>query len=226
MNTLPIHTSYERTFLNTTQEHFNKTPRDCWQLRVGGRIIGDICAKREILRQLCVQPTGSGKSLLFQTITTFRKGVTLCLSSLLSLAADQVNKLMINTRATGTTITALHLDECEQQDLTEIMALIKKNLRDTSTLFIFSSPQCITNKFPFFAAALINEGLIKFVVVDEVHLFTHFGRSFRNKFNYLKDGLFSKLSLTMPMLFLTATCTQAIEVAFQSMIGKSIIELN
>ena len=90
MNTLPIHTSYERTFLNTTQEHFNKTPRD-WQLRVGGRIIGDICAKREI-RQLCVQPTGSGKSLLFQTIATFLKGVTLCLSPLLSLAADQVNK--------------------------------------------------------------------------------------------------------------------------------------
>ena len=93
---------------------------------------------------------------------------------------------MINTRAIDTTITALHLDECEQQDLPEIMALIK-NLRDTSTLFIFSSPQCITNKFPLFVAGLINDGLIKFVVVDEVHLFTHFGRSFRNEFNDLKD---------------------------------------
>mmetsp|Transcript_5305 Transcript_5305/g.7863 ORF Transcript_5305/g.7863 Transcript_5305/m.7863 type:complete len:250 (-) Transcript_5305:131-880(-) len=139
----------------------------------------------------------------------------------LSLAGDQVNKLMINTRGTDTTITALHLDECEQQDLTEIMALIK-NLCDTSTLFIFSSPQCITEKFPFFAAALVNEGLIKFVVLDEVHLCTHFGRTFRNEFNDLMDGLFSKLSSTMPMLFLTATCTQAIDTAFQTMISKSI----
>ena len=145
----------------------------------------------------------------------------MCLSPLLSLAADQVNKLMISTRSADTTITAIHLDECEQQDLTEIMALIR-NLRDTSTLFIFSSPQCITDKFPFFAAALINDNLIRFVVVDEIHLFTHFGRTFRKEFNDLKDELFSKLPSTMPMLFLTATCTQAIDVAFQKMIGKSI----
>ena len=55
-----------------------------------------------------------------------------------------------------------------------------------------------------------------------MHHLTHFGRTFRNDFNDLKDGLFLKLPLTMPMLFLTATCTHAIDVAFQSMIGKSI----
>ena len=200
MNQLPIHTSYERTFQNTSQLHFNKTPRN-WQLRVGGRIIGDICEKREI-RQLCVQPTGSGKSLLFQTVATFLKGVTLCLCPLLSLAADQVNKLMINTRGEGSAITALHLDECEQRDLHEIMALIK-NLEDTSTVFLFCSPQSITQKFQMFADSLIRDGLIKFVVVDEVHLFTHFGRTFRSEFNDLKDGLFSKLPSSMPMIFLT-----------------------
>ena len=86
MNQLPIRTSYERTFATTSQQYFNKYPRN-WQLRVGGRIIGNICEKLDI-RQLCVQPTGSGKSLLFQTIATFLKGVTLCLSPLLSLAAD------------------------------------------------------------------------------------------------------------------------------------------
>ena len=105
MNELTIHTPFERIFLNTTDEHFNKTPRD-WQLRVGGRIISDICEKREI-RQLCVQPTGSGKSLLFQTIATFLKGITICLTPLLSLGADQVNKLMINTRSEDTTIAVL-----------------------------------------------------------------------------------------------------------------------
>ena len=219
MNTLPINTSYERTFLNTAHKHFNKYPRE-WQLRVGGRIISDICTNVEI-RQLCVQPTGSGKSLLFQTIASFLKGVTLCLSPLLSLAADQVNKLVINTRGTDSTIIALHMDESERGDDTEILDLIK-NLKDTSTLFLFCSPQCIANKFPEFFNSLIADGLIKFVVVDEVHLFTHFGRTFRDEFNQLKDGLFSKLPQSMPMLFLTATCTLSIDVAFQTMIGKSI----
>ena len=119
MNTLPINTSYERTFLNTAHKHFNKYPRE-WQLRVGGRIISDICTNIEI-RQLCVQPTGSGKSLLFQIIAPFLKGVTLCLSPLLSLAADQVNKLVINTRGADSTIIALHMDESEHGDVTGII---------------------------------------------------------------------------------------------------------
>ena len=157
MNTLPINTSYELTFLNTAQQHFNKYPRD-WQLQVGGRIINNICTNQEI-RQLCVQPTGSKKSLLFQTIAAFRKGVTICLSPLLSLAADQVNKLVINTRGANSTITALHLDKCNQRDVNEILGLIT-NLKDTSTLFLFCSPQCVTDKFPSFFNALIENGYI------------------------------------------------------------------
>ena len=165
-----------------------------------------------------MQPTGSGKSLLFQMIATFLKGVTLCLSPLLSLSADQVNKLM----GDETMITALHLDECEQRDLPEIMALIK-NLQDSSTLFIFSSPQAITDKFKSFGEVLIQDRLIKFVVVDEVHLFTHFGRTFREEFNHLNEHLFSKMPSTTPMPFLTATCsTEQIDVAFQKMTRKSI----
>ena len=136
-----------------------------------------------------MQPTGSGKSLLFQTIVTYLKGVTICLTPLLSLGADQVNKLMINTRSEDTTITALHLDKCDHGDIPEVMGLMK-NLKDTSTIFIFCSPQSITEKFDTFVNALIHDGLIRFVVVDKVHLFTHFGRSFRNEFNDLKDRFF------------------------------------
>jgi superfamily II DNA helicase RecQ len=148
MEQLPIRSSYERTFLNTTHTYFNKYPRD-WQLRVGGRIIADICANRET-RQLCVQPTGSGKPLLYQSIGTYHKGVTLCLSPLLSLAADQVNKLMISTRGDDASITALHLDECDQSDIREVLELVR-NLKDDCTLFLFCSPQSITDKFNDFA---------------------------------------------------------------------------
>jgi len=57
MNQLPIQSSYERTFLNTTQIYFNKYPRN-WQLPVGCRIISDICENSETLK-LCMQPTGN-----------------------------------------------------------------------------------------------------------------------------------------------------------------------
>ena len=91
---------------------------------------------------------------------------------------------MINTRADETTITALHSDKCEQRDIDEITTLIKK-IKNTSTLFIFSLRQAIMDRFKSFGELLIHDGLIRFVVVDGVHLFT------------LLDWNFHHLSLTL-----------------------------
>jgi ATP-dependent DNA helicase RecQ len=68
--------------------------------------------------------------------------------------------------------------------------------------------------------------LIRFVVVDELHLFTSFGRSFRNEFNHLKQKLLIKLNNLVPMLFLTATCTERILHSFEEMIGVSITHMD
>ena len=40
------------------------------------------------------------------------------------------------------------------------------------------------------------------IVIDEIHLLTDFGRSFRREFQMLKDELFQKVEDTKPMLFL------------------------
>ena len=55
------------------------------------------------------------------------------------------------------------------------------------------------------------------VCVDEVHLFVHFGLTFRKEFQELTPLLFSKLRIgrskirtKVPLLFMTATCTQFI----------------
>ena len=72
-------------------------------------------------------------------IASYLKGVTLCLSPLLSLAANQVNKLVIkNTRGADSTIIALHMDESEHSDVPEILGMTK-NLQDTSTLTVAAS---------------------------------------------------------------------------------------
>jgi hypothetical protein len=53
--------------------------------------------------------------------------------------------------------------------------------------------------------------------VDEIHLFVHFARSFRQEFAWLKPYLFSKIQArgsafrtTVPVLFMTATCNKSI----------------
>jgi superfamily II DNA helicase RecQ len=62
------------------------------------------------------------------------------------------------------------------------------------------------------------------VVMDEIHLVCHFGHSFRKEFQDLKPALFDKLHSSIPLLFLTATCTSRIKRAFESLIGVQITD--
>ena len=71
------------------------------------------------------------------------------------------------------------------------------------------------------------------VTVDKVHLFVHFGLTFRKEFMYLTSKLFTKLRCgtsnnyskkfsKVPILFMTATCTKFIVERVESMIGFTI----
>ena len=182
--------------------------------------------RRNPIRQLCVRPTGGGKTLLFQTLAAYMKGITLCLIPLLSLGADQVNKTMIKTRSDSTnSITAIHLDELKRNDLVELLSILRE-ADDGLTTILYSSPQFLVESFPTFFAGLLSTGLLRFVVVDEIHLFTHFGRSFRTEFTDLKDKIFKKLPAKVPSLFLTATCTKRIKESFETLIGLDITHIH
>jgi len=210
--------NYETTFTSLAQDIFQKTPFE-WQRRVGG-ILMHSHEVRKAICLLCVQNTGAGKTLLYQTVAAYLKHVTVYISPLLSLGSDQVNKLMIHARTHAPTITPIHLDEVSsKKELRSIIDLIK-NALDSETIIVFASPQSLTTKFPSFTNLI--RMYIKFIVVDELHLFNSFGRSFRSEFKLLKSKLFCKVRKTIPMLFLTATCTRRIEESFTKMIGRDI----
>ena len=72
---------------------------------------------------------------------------------------------------------------------------------------------------------MIENGLLRLVCVDEVHLFVHYGLSFRTEFAMLSSTLFRHLILDkgmgyrtkIPVLFMTATCTQRIFEQLQAL---------
>jgi superfamily II DNA helicase RecQ len=92
-------------------------------------------------------------------------------------------------------------------------------LLSVTLVILFASPQVFVNN-PIWRKLLdliIDKKLLRFVAVDEIHLFVHFARSFRQEFAWLKPYLFLKLQsrgsssrTTVPVLFMTAICNKTI----------------
>ena len=184
---------------------FHKTPRQ-WQVEIGGSILRSNADNNEH-NQLLIRKTGEGKSLVFLVTGACIGGVTLCISPLLSLATDQSRKVLKHAHSTCT-VSSFHLDEMSPSNLDKLQTSLMR-LPPNVSAFIFASPQCIRNRHHF-RNYLLSNNLIKFVVVNEIHLFTKFGNTFRGEFGQLKRSLFDKLrqsALKVPSLFMTATCT-------------------
>ena len=67
-----------------------------WQVAISSCILIDE-ASVNLIKQLCVCFTGGSKIIIFNTATSFMKGITLCISSLLSLGTNQMRKFIANT---------------------------------------------------------------------------------------------------------------------------------
>ena len=69
---------------------------------------------------------------------------------------------------------------------------------------------------------IMDQGLILFVVVYELHLVEHFGITFREEFGELKNCLFQVILDTLPMLFLTDTCINQIQTSPKALLGINL----
>ena len=126
---------HERLFTQTSLESFSKRPY-LWQEAIGGGIIS--CSDRNIdLKQLCVRPTGGGKTLLYNVVAAYLKGITIMISPLLSLGADQTRKLL-KVSVGDRSITAFHLDELTSIEIGNLFQGLK-NLSPTKTVVLITS---------------------------------------------------------------------------------------
>jgi superfamily II DNA helicase RecQ len=134
-------------------------------------------------------------------------------------------------------VCPIHIDEFRSiPEQKKLVTRIKDLLKDgDTTVFIFSSPQAIVKNEVWCELIdyLIANQRLSMVCVDEVHLFAHFGMTFRKEFQQLDTKLFRKLRIgdsksrtKVPILFMTATCTEAIVDRVESMTRLSFDRLN
>jgi len=147
-----------------------------------------------------VAPTGSGKSLVYQVAGVMRGGLTVVLSPLKALIAQQVERL----RAAGLHATELHSGQGGTRQY-ELLKCIGDGTVAES--FLFLSPERA------FADGMVEHVLrarraaIGLVVVDEAHCVSHWGHTFRPSYKAIPDFL-NRVSGTgprPPVLCLTAT---------------------
>lgn len=156
-------------------------------------IVQDVLAGSDVV---CVMPTGAGKSLCFQLPALLLKGLTVVVSPLISLMADQVRQLQ------GLGVPALLLNSSQSSgEQSKVLA----ELRNHFTGLLYLAPER-------FAAASFQQVLPRLrpnlLVVDEAHCLSFWGHDFRPEYMRLaevRDILGSPVTMA-----LTATATPAV----------------
>jgi ATP-dependent DNA helicase, RecQ family len=167
--------------------------------------IGQKEAITTLLRQgrlLCIQPTGHGKSLLYQLPTCLLEGITLVISPLLALMRDQIKHLNERFQIPA---AAINTDQTEEEN-----ARAKQDALAGKIKVLFIAPEQLDHVDRFAFLLSLEIGLL---VVDEAHCISTWGHDFRPSYRQIVT-LLSALSAKRPnikILGLTATADERVE---------------
>lgn len=123
-----------------------------------------ICTLMEKNRLLCIQPTGHGKSLLYQIPAVLLDGITLVISPLLALMRDQTSQL---TNRFNIPAASINSDQSEDEN---IAAKIAAQAGKIKILFVAPEQLDDIDRFSFLLALPVT-----LVVIDEAHCVSTWG---------------------------------------------------
>jgi ATP-dependent DNA helicase RecQ len=151
---------------------------------------------------LCIQPTGYGKSLLYQLPTCLLEGITLVVSPLLALMRDQIGQLHRRFHIPAASINS---DQSQEENAAARTAAIDKKIR-----ILFISPEQLDHidRFEF-----LTQLPISLFVVDEAHCISTWGHDFRPSYRQILTCLnaLRESNPALKILALTATADARVE---------------
>lgn len=131
---------------------------------------------------LCIMPTGEGKSLIYWMSALEMGGMTLVISPLTALIAEQVEKI----RKYGYEVLELYGAVSAKKQLASLIDLARG---DSSPSFIFASPEKIATDGLFEYCLRKRKDDLKLVVIDEVHCVSQWGMIFRPFYKRIPEFL-------------------------------------
>lgn len=152
---------------------------------------------------LCIMQTGGGKSIIYWMSAMECGGVTLVISPLNALIAEQVE----NIREQGYEVLEIYGGITVKK---QMETLTKFARGEITPRFIFASPEKIATDGYFEYCLKRRKEDIKLVVIDEVHCVSQWGISFRPFYKRIPDFLDNLFGETWgaKILALTATLNQ------------------
>ena len=165
-------------------------------------VIEDVLSGADVL---CVMPTGAGKSLCFQLPAVALRGLTIIVSPLISLMADQVAHLKQRK------IPALLLNSSQSTD--EQRAVIRTVANGFTGLLYVAPERFASNSFQW----LMSRIKPRLFVVDEAHCVSFWGHDFRPE--YMRLGEVRKQLGDPITIALTATATRQVQRDIVRMLG-------
>ncbi len=157
-------------------------------------IVDAALAGRDVL---AVMPTSAGKSICYQVPALVLEGLTVVVSPLISLMADQVGSL----RQAGVAAACLNssLDAADRAEV--LRAIGTGELR-----LVYVAPERLDD--PRFAQAARTRG-VALLAVDEAHCISQWGNDFRPSYQRIVDFV-RALPHRPPVMALTATATREV----------------
>jgi ATP-dependent DNA helicase RecQ len=166
-------------------------------------VIQNVLDGRDVL---CVMPTGAGKSLCYQLPATMGGGLTLVVSPLIALMADQVQQLRDQGIAAEMISSGLSAAENRQ--------VVGKMARGFDGLVYVAPERFFAGEFE----ALVPKLRPRLLAIDEAHCISQWGHDFRPE--YARLGQVRKLLGEPVTIALTATATP--EVRDEIVVGLGL----
>ena len=154
---------------------------------------------------LVVMPTGGGKSLCYQLPGIYSRDLTVVVSPLIALMADQHRRLLLGGHPSAMVASGMPDDA---------LRAARRAVRDGDARIVFCSPERFVSQT--FMGALASRKIDLFVV-DEAHCVSEWGHDFRPDYLRLR-GVIDRLG-SPPVMACTATATEQVAEEIRMRLG-------